>query len=124
VIKEFVNEPTGATIGTHTIFETLGSPAPPRPPAHTNFMDLGVPVGVARWIVVQWPPGLTGGMHYTDTVDFDTVLGGSIDLVLDDGHHRLEAGDCAVVTGVDHAWEAGPDGCTTVVLLVGTPAPA
>jgi quercetin dioxygenase-like cupin family protein len=124
VVDEITNGPTGSTVSVHTVFETAGNPAPPRPPGHGGAMDLKVPVGIARWIIVQWPPGLTAGMHHTDTIDFDTVLAGTIDIVLDDGSHRLEAGDCVVVNGVDHAWEAGPDGCTMGVLLLGTPTPA
>jgi len=42
--------------------------------------------------------------------------------VLDDGAHRLEPGDTVVVAGVDHAWRAGPDGCTMVNTMIGTPA--
>jgi hypothetical protein len=33
----------------------------------------------------------------------------------------LSAGDCAVVAGVDHAWRTGPEGCTTSIVIVGTP---
>jgi mannose-6-phosphate isomerase-like protein (cupin superfamily) len=123
VVTEFVNPPTGPAVSARAVFETASNPAPPRPPGQANAIDLRVPVGIARWLVVQWPPGLTSRMHHTDTVDFDMVLEGSIDLVLDDGPHRLEVGDCAVVTGVDHGWESGPSGCTTAVLLLGTPPP-
>jgi hypothetical protein len=62
-------------------------------------------------------------MHQTDTLDFDLVVAGSMDLVLDDGPHHLGVNDCVVVTGVDHAWRAGPDGCTLSVFLLGTPPP-
>jgi quercetin dioxygenase-like cupin family protein len=123
VVEELVNEPTGTGISVRTVFETAGNPAPPRPPGQGRPVDLNVPVGIARWLVVQWPPGLISHVHHTDTIDFDIVLEGSIDLILDDGPHRLEVGDCAAVTGVDHGWEAGPAGCTTAVLLLGTPPP-
>ena len=63
-------------------------------------------------------------MHHTDTLDFDTVIAGSIELILDDGGHRLEAGDVVVISGVDHAWRSGPDGCTMVITLQGTEPPA
>jgi len=131
VVREIVDPPVESVVRTHTIFETpgvifdtAGHPAPARPPGHSPWVDLHVDVGLARWIIVQWPPGLTASMHHTDTVDFDACLSGTIELILDDGPHRLDAGDCAVVTGVDHAWQAGPDGCTMAVLLVGTPPPS
>jgi quercetin dioxygenase-like cupin family protein len=63
-------------------------------------------------------------MHYTDTIDVDTVLEGSVSIILDDGPHWLEVGDTVVVNGVDHAWEAGPSGATVSVVLLGTPSPA
>jgi quercetin dioxygenase-like cupin family protein len=62
-------------------------------------------------------------MHHTDTIDFDTVVEGSAVLILDDGRHVLEAGDVAVVTGVDHGWEAGPEGTVFAFVFLGTPSP-
>ena len=69
------------------------------------------------------PPGAEFSMHHTDTVDFDVVLAGSVELILDDGPHRLEVGDSAFVTGVDHAWRAGPKGCRLNVLTIGASPP-
>jgi hypothetical protein len=62
-------------------------------------------------------------MHHTDTVDFDTLLEGSLELQLDDGTHPLNVGDCVIVAGVDHAWKSGPEGCRLSVAMVATPAP-
>lgn len=86
--------------------------------------DLGVPAGQLQWVVTRWVPGAEAGTHHTDTIDLDLVVAGSIELVLDDGPHLLEAGDAAVVTGVDHAWRSGPEGCTLSVVLLGTPPAA
>ena len=123
VVSEVENPPTGPRVIPRTVYETTTAPPPSRPPGHGDWMDLHVGVGLARWIMVQWPPGITARMHHTDTVDFDTVLAGTVDLILDDGPHRLEAGDCVVVTGVDHGWESGPNGATVTVVLLGTPPP-
>jgi quercetin dioxygenase-like cupin family protein len=81
--------------------------------------DLGVSAGAMDWKVIDYAPGMEFSMHHTDTVDFDTVLSGSIDLILDDGGHPLVAGDHVVVTGVDHAWRAGPDGCRVSIVSLG-----
>jgi quercetin dioxygenase-like cupin family protein len=62
-------------------------------------------------------------MHHADTVDLDVVLAGSVDLILDDGEHPLAPGDSAVVTGVDHAWRAGPEGCRLSVMTIGAAPP-
>jgi mannose-6-phosphate isomerase-like protein (cupin superfamily) len=63
-------------------------------------------------------------MHHTDTLDFHLVLSGSIDLTLDTGIHELRPGDCAVITGIDHAWRAGPSGCRLSTVMLGTPPPS
>ena len=86
--------------------------------------DLGVSVGAMDWKVLDYAPGMGFSMHHTDTVDFDTVLSGSIELILDDGAHPLVAGDHVVVTGVDHAWRAGPDGCRMSIVSLGVSPPA
>jgi hypothetical protein len=99
----------------------------PRPDGTGELLDLGVRPGRLQWVVSRWAPGATAagagpsGLHHTDTIDLDLVLAGSIELVLADGPHLLEAGDAAVVRGVDHGWRAGPDGCTLSVVLLGTP---
>jgi quercetin dioxygenase-like cupin family protein len=100
---------------------TATAPPPAGPAAHTELMDVQVPPGIAQWIVIDYEPGGIQEWHHTDTVDFNHVLSGSIDLTLDDGVHHLEAGDGAVVNGVDHAWQAGADGCRLSVLFLGTP---
>ena len=105
------------------LFETSQSPPPSRPPGQGEFLDLGVQPGLVRWMVLEFEPEHGFGMHHTDTVDFDTVLSGSIELTLDDGVHRLTPGDCVVMNGVDHAWHAGPDGCRLSVMLFGTTPP-
>jgi quercetin dioxygenase-like cupin family protein len=62
-------------------------------------------------------------MHYTDSIDLELVIEGSVVLELDNGDHRLEAGDCVVMNGVDHGWRVGPDGCTVLIAILGTPSP-
>lgn len=44
--------------------------------------DLGVPAGAMDWKVIDYAPGMEFSMHHTDTVDFDIVLTGSIELIL------------------------------------------
>ena len=75
--------------------------------------------GEVTWMVVQFPPGAAYERHQTPTIDFDTVLAGSIVLTLDDGEHALAAGDCVVIAGIDHAWHAGEEGCALAVLMLG-----
>jgi quercetin dioxygenase-like cupin family protein len=86
-------------------------------------LDLGVPPGTIRWTMIDYAPGAAFSMHHTDTVDLDAVLSGTIELILDDGGHPLAAGDSVVVTGVDHAWRAGPEGCRLSVMSIGVSPP-
>ncbi|OBG24233.1 cupin domain-containing protein [Mycobacterium sp. 852002-51057_SCH5723018] len=85
-------------------------------------LDLAVAPGSIRWMVIEYAPGAEFSMHHTDTVDFDVVLSGSVELILDDGAHPLAAGDSLVVAGVDHGWRAGPQGCRLSVVTIGASA--
>ena len=83
----------------------------------------GIASGAISWMVVEYAPRVAFSMHNTDSVDLDTVLAGSVEITLDDGVHELAVGDCVVVTGVDHAWRAGADGCRLSVMSIGVPSP-
>jgi quercetin dioxygenase-like cupin family protein len=104
-------------------YATATSPPPARPSGTAPLIDQGIAPGLVRWMVVDLGPDSETPMHHTDTLDLQTVLSGSVDLVLDDGAHRLERGDLVVLTGVDHAWRGGPDGCRLGAVLIGTPPP-
>lgn len=102
------------------LFKTSESPPPPRPPGRGDLVDLGVAPGLTSWSLWRFEPDAEVRMHHTDTVDFDVVVEGAVELILDDGTHRLEAGDCAVIAGVDHGWRAGSNGCITSATAIGT----
>src|ERR1700682_2301941 len=76
-------------VAVSTIFVTHESPPPTRPAGHGDLLDLGVAPGLARWIVVEYEPGAGFPAHHTDTIDFDTVLAGTLELTLDAGVPRL-----------------------------------
>ncbi|TGD84399.1 cupin domain-containing protein [Mycolicibacterium sp. CH28] len=104
-------------------YATASSPPPPRPLGAAELIDQFLPAGHVRWIVIDYGPHSRTPVHHTDTLDLQTVLSGTIDLILDDGVHHLEEGDMVVMPGVDHAWKAGPDGCRVNAVLIGTPPP-
>jgi len=110
--------PARGGVITEPLFRAEGDPTPPHPPGKADRLDLGQGVS---WMLVHWEASHEWPMHYTDTIDLDVVLSGAIELVLDDGAHRLEPGDSVVVNGVDHAWRAGPEGCVMSVATIGTP---
>lgn len=113
-----------APVTGHEFIDFSVNPPAPRPAGRGAFLDTGLAPGEVRWVTSQFAPGASyPTMHHTDTIDCHTIISGSIDLILDDGPHRLTAGDCVIVTGVDHAWQAGDEGCVSSILLIGTPAP-
>ncbi len=101
------------------LYGTPSAPAIESAGRVADTLDLGVPPGAINWKMIDYGPGVAFSMHHTDTVDLDLVLSGSVELILDDGAHPLDAGDTAVVTGVDHAWRTGPHGCRLSVMSVG-----
>ena len=60
------------------------------------------------------------GMHRTNTVDYALVLDGQIWALMDGGEVLLEAGDCLVQRGTNHAWSNRTDRpCRMAFILVG-----
>ena len=113
--------PIGPGFAMAIPYATTQAPPPARPVGNAELIDQVLPPGHARWIVVDYGPHAETPVHHTDTLDLETIISGSVDLILDDGAHHLEVGDMVVMTGVDHAWRAGPDGCRINAVLIGTP---
>ena len=95
------------------LFGTSQSPPPARPPGSGELVDLGVEPGLCNWVLWRFEPDSEYPMHHTDTVDFDVIIEGSVDLV-------LQRRDCAVVLGVDHSWRAGDQGCVVSGIALGS----
>ncbi len=63
------------------------------------------PAGGARFIVMEFEPGLPGTMHRTETIDYITCIEGEIDMDMDDGATvTLRQGDTMVQRGTNHSW--------------------
>lgn len=62
------------------------------------------PPGGARFIVMQFEPGLPGTMHRTETIDYITCIEGEIDMDMDDSKVTLKQGDTMVQRGTNHSW--------------------
>jgi quercetin dioxygenase-like cupin family protein len=105
------------------VFELRETPPPVRPAAKASYHETGIEAGHAEFLVLQMPASIEHPMHYTDTLNFHTVVAGSVDVLLDDGPHLLESGDSLVLPGIDHGWRAGPSGCTMTILNLGSIRP-
>jgi quercetin dioxygenase-like cupin family protein len=80
-------------------------------PVGENVEDMGArtlgtppPANGTRFTVNDIPPGRSGPMHRTDTVDYVIVLSGEVEMRLDDSSVTLKAGDVVVQRGTNHAW--------------------
>jgi mannose-6-phosphate isomerase-like protein (cupin superfamily) len=62
------------------------------------------PAGGTRFAVIDFPPGNTGRMHRTETIDYVVVIAGEIDMDMDEETVHLRAGDVMVQRGTHHAW--------------------
>jgi mannose-6-phosphate isomerase-like protein (cupin superfamily) len=114
----------GDAVKTSVVFETTEVVPGPRPIGRARIsISASRRASPAGW----WCTGRRTARHTSttpDTVDYDAILQGSTTLILDDGEHLLERGDCVVITGVHHDWRTGPEGCIQSVVLLGSTLPA
>jgi hypothetical protein len=123
VVREVDCSSEGGAFSTIPVLDLALTELPPRPQGHSSYADLQVPPGRMVWLRVYFAPNEEHGFHHTDTIDCHTIVAGSMELLLDDGAHLLNPGNCAMVNGVDHGWRVGPEGCTSSLMLFGTPSP-
>ncbi len=75
-----------------------------------NAEDMGArvlgtpPPNGTRFTVNDIPPGRSGPMHRTETIDYVIVLAGELEMQMDDSTVKLKAGDVLVQRGTHHAW--------------------
>jgi hypothetical protein len=91
---------------------------PDRPTTAQRF-PVACPPGGLSWLLVHHGPGASTPIHRTDTLDCYVVLGGWIRLVFEEDPVELHTGDMALVPGIAHGWEAGPEGCTVSAAVLG-----
>ena len=103
-------------------FEALRLSAPIAPvPASSPDVALLTPPTAPGGLAVNifpWAAGQRTAMHRTVTTDIDVVLQGTLVMHLESESVALSAGDLAILPGVAHAWESGPDGAVAMYCLV------
>ena len=125
---EITNVKTGASGSTvRHVWNTRETPADIRIGA---FDDPGAephitppPPNGSRFAVIDFPPGNTGVMHRTESLDYVIVLEGEIEMDMDDSTVKLKAGDIMVQRGTNHAWanRSGKNARVAFVLVDGKP---
>ena len=94
-------------------------PVPRRGP-DDPVLDFGIPANATRFTMLRIESGeQEHGLHRTDTIDFDVVLAGEVDLLVEDGEVTLRPHDSVVLPGVVHGWRAGPDGVLLSIAVLG-----
>ena len=91
-----------------------------------NIDDMGArmlgtppPPNGTRFTVNDIPPGRTGPMHRTETIDYVIVLSGKIEMEMDDSTIELKAGDVLVQRGTNHAWiNRGTEAARVAFILI------
>ncbi len=94
--------------------------------AGENAEDMGArqlgtppPPNGTRFTVNDIPPGRSGPMHRTETIDYVIVLSGEIEMQMDDSTVKLKAGDVLVQRGTNHAWiNRGPKPARVAFILI------
>jgi quercetin dioxygenase-like cupin family protein len=96
------------------------------------------PENGTRFAVNEWPPGASGILHRTETLDYVIILSGEMEMELDDSAVKLRAGDVVIQRGTNHNWinrgtvparfaivlvDAKPLGIGRPVTREGTPRP-
>jgi quercetin dioxygenase-like cupin family protein len=120
---EITNLKTGASGSTvRHVWNTREMPADIRIGA---FDDPGAeahitppPANGTRFAVIDFPPGNTGVMHRTESLDYVIVLEGEIDMDIDDETVHMQAGDVMVQRGTNHAWCNRGDASARVAFIL------
>ena len=82
------------------------------------------PARGTRFAVIDFPPGNSGRMHRTETIDYVIVIAGEIDMDMDDSTVHLRAGDIMVQRGTNHAWvNRGTEPCRIAFILIDAQEP-
>lgn len=127
VVEDVEVDPAIAMPGfqRHVVYRSSAVPLPARPRGRGDSFPMDLDPGHVLWYFTNMEPDAEFDVpfHHTDTIDIGVLLEGSIELVLGDGAHALEAGDCFVVNGDDHSWRVGERGCRICSTSIGTPPP-
>jgi hypothetical protein len=85
----------------------------------------GLAPGSSRFFVESMAPtDAPSGWHRTNTIDYEYIVSGRIDLLLEDGSAvTLEAGDVNIQLGGMHQWwNRYDDPCVLLIVMVAVPS--
>lgn len=103
------------------VWVTDGTPAPIDAETDEGARDIGRPPPPNGTIfrIIEIAPGCVAEMHRTDTIDYLVVISGEMDMELETGRVRLNAGDVIVQRGTLHNWvNNGAEPCRIAAILI------
>jgi mannose-6-phosphate isomerase-like protein (cupin superfamily) len=74
--------------------------------ARGELLSIPTPPGGALWLEMKFDGLYETEFHRTDSIDFHYIVGGEVDLILEDGSITLRAGDTVLLPGVVHRWRS------------------
>ena len=108
------------------LFNTISSPPELGPPGEGEKASDNPPPGLVTWYTVTHKPYGPGDretiatvLHHRNVLELIFIIEGGGDMILGDGPHRVEAGDCIVMGGTSHGLRPGPQGCRLMVFGIG-----
>ena len=84
-----------------------------------------LPPGSSKFFIESMPPTVEpSGWHRTNTIDYEYIISGRIDLLMEDGTAvTLQAGDVNVQLGGMHQWwNRYLEPCVIAIIMVGVPS--
>lgn len=91
--------------------------------SQTSVEDIyGLAHGASRFRIGVFPPRDEPEIwHATASIDYEYVISGEVDLLMDDGTSvTLRAGDCNVQLGGNHQWwNRGTEPCVMAIVMIG-----
>lgn len=75
-------------------------------PTAGELLPIATPPHGALWLEMKFDGYYETEFHRTDSIDFHYIVGGEVELILEDGSVTLRAGDSAMLPGVVHRWRS------------------
>jgi hypothetical protein len=108
------------------LFSTASSPPVIGPPGEGEKSPDNPLPGLVTWYTVTHKPygpdereTIATVLHHRNVLELIFIIEGGGDMILGDGPHHVEAGDCIVMAGTSHGLRPGPQGCRLMVFGIG-----
>lgn len=91
-------------------------------PASGHLLPIPTTPNGALWLEMKFDGFYETEFHRTDSIDFHYIVGGEVELILEDGSVTLRAGDTVMLPGVVHRWLSPKSWHSNLFVIGLTPA--